>query len=453
MDAADVAGALRRRWLVAVAIFVLALGAAATWFFLQPRQYTAAAEVYVSTSTADSADADVAYQLSLLARERMATYAALADSPQVLDPVRRVLGLPESVTELGKRVRATNPPGTILLTVSATAATPRAAADLANESAKYLVTTIQDLEGGDGGQAPLRVVVTTPAAAPEAPSSPSRSAALAVGLLLGVVGGLGGALLVDRLDNAIRSEDDLSELCGARPLGMIQRTKKPTDSYVATKDYQGNSWEGFRDIRTNLRFAAVDDPPRVIALTSANAAEGKTTVAIKLALVIAQTGAKVCLIDLDLRRPQLAERLGLDSGIGVTDVVSGTAQLADALLDWQRGRLAVLPSGSPAPNPSELLSSIHMRDLIGALRDQFEIVIVDTAPVLPVADGSIAAAACDGAILIVQAGETTRADVARAVDRIEQAGGHLIGTVLNGVPGRDLAYGYGYGYPARPSRV
>jgi capsular exopolysaccharide synthesis family protein len=205
--------------------------------------------------------------------------------------------------------------------------------------------------------------------------------------------------------------------------------------------------EAFRQLRTNLQYVDVDNPLQVIAVTSSVAGEGKSSTATNLAVSFAQAGAKVLLIEGDLRRPRVAEYLGIEGGIGLTNVLTGRLAIDDVLQPWGKGGLTVLASGPIPPNPAELLGSKSMAQLLQSLKEKFEIIIVDTPPLLPVTDGAIISAEADGAILVVRHGKTTRNQVARATASLEAVDARILGAVMNMTPTRGAdAYGYGYGY-------
>ena len=217
--------------------------------------------------------------------------------------------------------------------------------------------------------------------------------------------------------------------------------------------------EAFRTIRTNLRYVDVDNPPRSVVITSSLPGEGKTTTACNLSIALAQAGSKVLLIEADMRRPRVAEYLGVDGTIGLTDVLIGQASTADAIVSWQRGLLDFLPSGAIPPNPSELLGSRQMTDLLKDLVDKYDSIILDAPPLLPVSDAAILATVTDGALLIAHYGDTTHEQVQHAADALRQVGARILGSVLNFAPagrrggygyGKGGGYGYGYGYGASP---
>jgi capsular exopolysaccharide synthesis family protein len=201
-------------------------------------------------------------------------------------------------------------------------------------------------------------------------------------------------------------------------------------------------------LRTNLQFLNVEGGPRTFVITSPLEGEGKTTTTANLAIALAQSNARVLVVDADLRRPRLAEVLGLEGAVGLTDVLIGRAKLEDALQPWGSSNFLVLPAGTVPPNPSELLGSRAMADLIEALEPRFDVVLLDAPPLLPVTDGAILAHRSRGALLVVAAGRSRRGEVEAAVSTLSNVGARLAGVILTMLPTRGAdAYGYSrYGY-------
>ena len=213
--------------------------------------------------------------------------------------------------------------------------------------------------------------------------------------------------------------------------------------------------EAFRTLRTNLQFLNPDAHPQVIVMTSALPNEGKTTSSINLALSLAQAGAKVILVEADLRRPKVPLYLEMSSmSEGLSDLISGpkklTPQGIKAMLHpYESTGLKVLLSGMIPPNPSELLSSKKFEELIDMLRKHFEYVIIDCPPLLPVTDAAIVSAKADGCVLIVHAGATKKPHFIGSRDAIKAVGSNILGVIINKIPESSLEYEYGYryGYP------
>jgi len=182
-------------------------------------------------------------------------------------------------------------------------------------------------------------------------------------------------------------------------------------------------------------------------LTSSVAGEGKSTTACNLALTLASAGTRVILVEGDLRRPRVADYMGLEGAVGLTDVLIGRAALDDVLQPWGSSPLSVLTSGALPPNPSEMLSSAQMGELIASLRTRADMVLIDSPPLLPVTDAAVLTRECDGALLVVRQGRTTREQLTRSLEALRSVGARLLGTVLN-MAATGGAHGYGYGYYA-----
>jgi capsular exopolysaccharide synthesis family protein len=310
---------------------------------------------------------------------------------------------------------------------------------------------VQDIESPQSGApAPVKLTTTQPASVPTAPVAPRKSLNLALGLLVGLAAGAGGALLREQLNTTVTTPDDIETITGSVPLALVpfdpMAKVQPLVTADASDPRADGRAEAFRMLRTNLRFADVDNPPRTIVVTSSMPNEGKSTSACNIALTLALTGSKVVLVEADLRKPRVCEYLGLDSAAGLTNVLAGQNELEDVLVPWRRQTLTVLPSGPVPPNPSELLGSQHMGSLLKALAAGFDYVIVDTPPLLPVTDAAVLATLTDGALLITRHGKSSRDDVERAAHSLEAVNARLLGTVLNAVPQRTRGYGYAYGY-------
>jgi capsular exopolysaccharide synthesis family protein len=213
---------------------------------------------------------------------------------------------------------------------------------------------------------------------------------------------------------------------------------------------QSTRAEALRSLRTNLRFVSVDREIKTISVTSAAPGEGKSTTACNLAIVLAEAGKRVVLVDADLRRPRIAEYLGLEGAIGLTNVLVGYSKLDKALQQWGGTGVSVLPSGTVPPNPSELLSSRQMVDLLAALRNTFDVVIIDTPPLLAVTDAAVLSAVVDGTIQVLRYGKTSTAQARAAATALSAVDSRPLGNVLNMVPQRgSSAYTY-YDYRSRP---
>lgn len=290
--------------------------------------------------------------------------------------------------------------------------------------------------------------VLTTAEVPETPVSPKPIRDAAIALVLGLVLGVGLAFLLDSLDERIRSVADLEQVSGGLPtLALIPEVEKGhTDSFVAVRDDpKSTQAEAFRSLRTAVKFAGLDRPLKVIQVTSPSQGEGKTTTIANLGVALAQGGDRVAIVCCDLRRPRVQDRFGVDLTPGFTDVLVGESTLAEALRRYDANVL-ILPAGTPPPNPSELLSSGKAAAVIKALAEEFDVVLVDSPPVLPVTDALVVSRMVDATVVVADSRSTARKGVKRTLTMLGQVNAPVLGLVLNGLAAGSAGYGYGYGY-------
>jgi non-specific protein-tyrosine kinase len=278
--------------------------------------------------------------------------------------------------------------------------------------------------------------------------SPRKKLNLALGLLVGLAIGVGGAVLRETLDTSVKTSDDIQQHSGVSTIGVIgfdpDASKHPL---IVHTDQHSVRAEAFRQLRTNLQFVDIDHAPRSIVVTSSLPGEGKTTTATNLAITLSQTGLRVLVVEADLRRPRVADYLGVINAVGLTSVLAGQATLDDVIQRWGDGRMHVLPSGPTPPNPSELLGSQGMVKLLRQLEDRYDLVLLDAPPLLPVTDAAVLATSASGVLMVVRHGKTTREQLSRAAEALSTVGAHVYGAVLNMAPtkGPD-AYSYAYHY-------
>ena len=269
---------------------------------------------------------------------------------------------------------------------------------------------------------------------------------LVVAGLIGLVLGIGLAVARDVLDRSVSTLEHVEEVSSAPVLASIGFDSQIKKSPLLTDlGAFAPRTEAFRLLRTNLQFLDLEQQPRSLVITSAVPGEGKTVTSANLAVALAQAGRKVLLVDGDLRRPRVAGLLDLDGAVGLTSVLVGTAELEDAIQVHEASGLNFLASGPKPPNPTEILQSRVTHDLLKRLRDDFDMVIVDAPPLLPVADAAVIATATDGAIVVARHGKTTRDQLREAVTRLENVGARVFGVVINMIP-RRAANSYYYYY-------
>lgn len=447
MNLQDFIKLLRTRWVtVCITATVVFLGSVLVTLMTTPL-YEASTRLFVSTTA--GASATELYQGNRLSQERVLSYTELLKGQTLAQRTVDKLDLDMSAEELRAKVQATAKLDTVLINVKVQDASPLRARDLANALSDEFVVMVRELETPDPGARPdARVVVEQKATVPEKPVEPKKSRNIALGLALGLALGVGLAVLRDVLDNTVKDRERLEKITGVGLVGSIpidkDRRNQPAISFESDNSAIA---ESFRKLRTNLQFLNVDNPPRVIVVTSSAPNEGKSTTAINIALALAEADHNVVLIDGDLRRPSLAKYLDLVGSVGISTVLSGGAPLSEVLQQTKYPRLTVLAAGPTPPNPSELLGSQATKKILRDLREQFDYVIVDSSPLLAVTDGAILSADADGALLISRFGQTKRDQLAQAVGTVRDVGATLLGAVVTMTPKTATgAYAYNYYY-------
>ncbi|MBT1636214.1 polysaccharide biosynthesis tyrosine autokinase [Clavibacter michiganensis] len=439
---------LRRSWILILLALLLGIGAAAGYSLVQTPEYRASAKVFVSTQSAGTVS-DLS-QGNSFTQQAVKSYADVVSTPVVLEPVIAQLGLDETAESLAPRVSASAAADTVIIEIAAQDQQAETAAVIANAVAKSFSDVVAQLVPEDtGGQPQVKITTLQEARIPASPVSPRVPLNLALGALVGLALGIAVSVLRSTLDTRIRGERDLRLVTDAPVLGGIAFDPKAKDRpLIVQSDPRSPRAESFRSLRTNLQFLDFGGRARSFVITSAVESEGKSTTTANLAIALSDAGARVAVIDADLRRPKLASYLGLEGAVGLTDVLIGRAKLTDVLQPWGNRNMFVLPAGQIPPNPSELLGSRTMVTLLKDLEAEFDTVLIDAPPLLPVTDSAVLSKSAGGAILVVSSGRAHRGQVHAAIESLNSVGAEVLGVVLTMLPtkGPD-AYGYGqYGY-------
>ncbi len=444
MDFKQIIQVLRRRWLTIALLFVIAVGASAAYAFTATKQYQSTATIFISANMRDASDN---YAATYAISTRMETYADLATSGEVLDGVIDDLGLNLDVAGLTEKVSSEVVPATSQIKITVTDQDPAVAQTINTKLSEALADYLAEVETPSGTtSAQIIARVTDPADFNDSPVTPRTALDLVVAGLLGLVLGIGLAVARDVLDRTVSTLEHVEEVSNVPVLASIGFDSGIKKSPLLTDlGAFAPRTEAFRLLRTNLQFLDLEQQPRSIVITSAVPGEGKTVTSANLAVALAQAGRRVLLIDGDLRRPRVASLLDLDGAVGLTSVLVGSAELEDAIQVHAASGLNFLASGPKPPNPTEILQSRVTHDLLKRLRDDFDIVIVDAPPLLPVADAAVIATATDGAIVVARHGKTTREQLREAVNRLDNVGARVFGVVINMIP-RRAANSYYYYY-------
>ncbi|AIY03578.1 hypothetical protein ART_3979 [Arthrobacter sp. PAMC 25486] len=459
LDVRDYVRVFRQHGLGVIALALIGILCSAGWLFLQKPIYAANSIGYVSIPGGDNMGSALAGDN--LAKSKATSYASFAGSRPVAESVINTLGLNIAPDVLLKQISVTAAKDTAQIKIAASAESALEAQQLANAWVVALAEQVGILESAPNPLDPaappvdsiIKIVPLGDAPLPQSPVSPNKKMTLIVGALAGLIIGVGYALVRNHLDRRIRSVEMVEKAIGTAVVGTIpvddrlRNGRHVVESGVIdhgnTEGYAMS--EALRELRTNLHYMNVDNPPRVIVITSSIPGEGKSTIAANLAVTIAATGQRVVLIDGDLRRPVVAEFFGMASGGGLTDILSGQATLDDVLQVYRPvPALAVLGAGRIPPNPSELLGSQAMKRLLERLSES-AVVLIDAPPLLPVTDAAILARSTDGALVVAGAGKTTIDELEKAVATLAKVQAPLLGAVLNRVPttgGQAAGYGY-----------
>jgi non-specific protein-tyrosine kinase len=433
-------------WLIVGCTLLLATGAFVI-ISRMPPVYSASVTLLIHADPG----AGTSEYTAILASELLAsTYTQMLRGRPVLEAVIALLELEETPDALAKRVKVKWIEDTQLIRLSVEHTDPARAALIAKAIAEVFIAQIQELSRR-GLALRTDVVVIETAQIPEKPVG-RRTLYTALAALVGAMLTVGVAFLLEHLDDTIKTPDDVSQTLGLDTLGAIGRLAKGEEELVMAAQPFSRVAETFRVLCTNIRFSSVARPLRTLLVTSPSLAEGKSITVANLAVAMAQAGLSVVAVDADLRHPQLHQLFGLDLGEGSTGERLWWGLTGSLLEGRADGRLhpaqveglRVLPSGELPPNPAEMVGSQHMQKLLHELAQQVDVVLIDSPPVLPVADATALAQAVDGVLLVLEAGHTRREAARHAVESLRQVGANLVGVVLNAVPTYNGSYYYSY---------
>lgn len=437
----------RKRWLSIVIVTLLMIAAAGALMLLTTPRYTATTRMFFGVQSGESVT-DLA-QGSTFAEKQMSSYAQVATSPLVLDPVIDRVGLPVTASKLASNVVATPPADTVILEISVTDTDPQRAANIANAIGDQLAIVAGGLSPArpDGTES-VKATLLAAASPPASPSSPNVLRNLAVAGVLGLVVGVGVALIRQATDTKIRSEQDVQALTDATILGAVAFDETVAVNPIVMRSGRFTQQsEALRRIRTNLQFVNIGNKHPTILISSSIPGEGKSTTALNLAVALSDAGVRTILIDADLRRPSIARYMGLEGQVGLTTVLIGKAEVVDVVQPWENGMLDILPAGQIPPNPSELLGSSAMRELLTELAEVYDMVLIDSPPLLPVTDAAVLSRFASGTLVVVGADRIHAPQLRTALSALKTVESHVIGVVVNKIARKDSTpYSYGYGY-------
>jgi len=425
MDLRTYLTAIRKGWWIVVTLAVLGAGVAALIAYRTTPLYEAKLSFWVSASPDPTNPASAAQ----LAQDRATSYAELIPDEGLSEAVVRYKDLPISPSQVSSEMSASASINTSLIRVTVRDPLKARALTIANGVSAVFPAQAAEL---DGPRPATTLTPRLPATVSSAPVSPRKSLDLALGLSVGLLLGLLAAVARDRLDTGVRSEETFTEISQAPVLATIPYDKriKQAPLVLGNAAYSIRA-EAFRQLRTNLQFLDAARPAKVVVISSALTSEGKSVTTANLALVFAEIGQRVLLIEADLRRPHLSEYFGVERSVGLSNVLAGQVAVGDVIQNWGMDGIDLLPSGLIPPNPSELLGSPRMSELMADLRGRYDVILLDPPPLLPVTDAALTAVQADGVVIVVRHGKTSRSQLAAATNALQSVDARVLGGVIN----------------------
>jgi capsular exopolysaccharide synthesis family protein len=400
--------------------------------YSSPRSYTAQTQLFVSSAV--GTPTDTLLQNSSLAQQRVPSYAELVSSPLVAEEVIKRLRLRASPEAVAYKIQASSPLDVAVIDVTVHDNTALGAYRLATAVGDVFGGVVGRIEASPDGRSPIRITVVRPPVLPQGPTGQRPLLELAIALFLGLILGAIAALVRARTDDRVYDAEELRSTLDLRPLATIVLS-----SYGRRSRKAANAWpsaaaaEGFRVLRTNVQALVAAEKLRSVLVTGALPGDGSSAVARDLAMAVGAAHMRVLLVEANLRDGGAGEQWGIDERAGLSQVLGGTVDVEDVIQPWHNATIDVLPAGPPAANPSELLASQAMRDLIGKLGDAYDLVLFDAPGVLAVTDAAVLATRTGGTILTVWLGRTTRGAVRRSVQALTDLDARVLGAaVLSG---------------------
>lgn len=431
----DLLKIIRKHLPTMIIAFVIVVAGVSAYTFLAPPKYTAMAQT-MATYNASQDGEGISQQSTggTYISNQITSYPTLATTEKVLKPVINDLGLDETVDDLAGQITVTNPTNTAFVNISVVDGDPKQAADIANAVAESLKTVIEsDLYTGD--TSPVKVSIVQKARTPLTKSSPKTVLYLAVGVVLGLIVGMFAALIKDLLNTRVEEPSDVRGVVRASSLGSVPVDDSlESERPVLVSQPNGAIAEEFRRIHTNIEFLQTDRTEGVgqlIVVTSAQPSEGKTTMSINTAVALAEDGAKVLLVDADLRHPSVAHHLGIEGAAGLAHVLSGQMSPKDVVQSYWKPNLHILPGGKRPANAGVLLNSETMKLMVEQALTQYDYVIIDTAPLSVSNDGAVFGRWAKGLLLVVSRDVCEKKSLQEAADTLAVAQVPVLGFIFN----------------------
>lgn len=408
--------------------------------------YQAQTTVVIAKSDGIAENSSAATLNDINASQKLATtYSEIAKSELVLNQVIDNLGLHVTTGELSKSLTVKPLDDTSILSITVKDPNARLSATIANEIAKVFSEQVKEIYKVQN------VTQLSVAVEPSAPANNTLTRDLVLAVVIAVVGVAGFAFIRFYLDDSVKHSDDVEKTIGLPVTAQILKSdikaRRSGGELIVDKSPKAIVSENIKSLRTNLQFTAVDKPIKTILVTSTNAAEGKSFIASNLAISFAQTDKKVLLVDCDLRKGRVHKLFGLTNTSGLSNLLAGDIRsFANYIRATKIKKLNVMTCGTYPPNPSELLASRKNKHLIKMLREYYDVIIFDGAPVGGLADSVILSSYMDETLIVVKDGNTTKNDLIAAKDSLDKVGADIAGVVFNMVNRKSSKYYNSYYY-------
>lgn len=431
---------LLKGWKVIAAVAIVGALFAGVYSTFATAQYRATTTLFFYLSGGDSTTQLL--QGSTYAQNQVRSFALLAEQPVVLDPVIKQLGLDETSVQLSRQVTTSVPLDTVVMDISVTDTSATQAAAIANAIGAQMSAAITNLSPtGDAAakSASVRVSTVAPAEVPLYAFSPNTKMNVAVGFILGAL--IGAAVVVIRAltNNRVSSSEVVKQITESPVVGDVPYTTRLASGPVIDPDRHSAQAEAYRRLGANFAFLNYGNSVGSVVVTSCLPNEGKSTSTLNLAVALSQS-LNVIVVDADLRRPSIAKLTGLNDGIGLSGALLGLAPVMDVVQDWRQGQVRVLTAGRIPPNPAELLDSEPMKQLIRELSRHCDLVLLDSAPLLPTSDAAVLSRTLGGVLVVVDSKRIKRAELQRGLESVTLAGGNVLGIVLNKTDSESSTY-------------
>lgn len=428
---ADYVAVLRRN-IVWIVLLMLVFGAG-SFLYAQtlPKQYRSYASVIVIPERGENTAEIV--QGSNYVQNIVQSYAIMATTPYVLQPVVSQLQLDETPSKLAQRISVETPLNTVIIQIAVVDESPEEARRIGAAVTNSLIRAVSDVSPKIGNNPAVHLKAISPATLPQAHVAPDNRLYAAGGLAVGLAIALAMVFLREQLRSRPRNTDDLSEFTDMAVLGEIPKLPREIKTLpgAVLQEPDGHVAESLRAIAASLRFVSVGKTANVIIVTSARPSDGKSSFATALGVTLAESGRRTLVVDADLRNPSVADMVGIEGSVGLTTILLHDCDFDEAVQGWGHKNLRILAGGALSPNPGQLISSGQLTDVIAAARSRFDTVIIDTSPVLPVSDALWLAPLADGVIVVAHARKTQIRAIRAAVDALASARATVLGLVLN----------------------